>query len=114
MTKLSSLLLGAAVAFTTIGLAHADSQIAGTWKLSTGAADAPCTITFVTDADLTTAGTATTAGDCNGTNVGHWKAVGSSLQLLSGNGEMVAWLKPQGDTYTGTRVSDGRKVALAH
>jgi Protease inhibitor Inh len=114
MTKLSSLFLGATVAFATIGLAHADAQVAGTWKLSTGVADAPCTVTLAADADVATAGTAVTAGDCNGTNVGHWKTVGTSLQLLSGNGELVAWLKPQGDTYAGTRVSDGRKVALAH
>jgi len=114
MTKLSSLLLGAAVAFATIGLAQADAQVAGTWKLSTGAADAPCTVTFLTDANVATAGTATSAGDCNGTDVAHWKTVGPSLQLISGNGELVAWLKPQGDAYAGTRTSDGRKVALSH
>lgn len=114
MTKLSSLLLGAAVAFATIGLAQADAQVAGTWKLSTGAADAPCTVTLAADANLVNAGTATSAGDCNGTEVAHWKTVGPSLQLLSGNGELVAWLKPQGDTYQGARTSDGRKIALAH
>jgi len=114
MTKLSSLLLGAAVAFATIGQAQADAQVAGTWKLSTGAADAPCTVTLSADASLTNAGTATSAGDCNGTEVAHWKTVGPSLQLLSGNGELVAWLKPQGDTYQGSRTSDGRKIALAH
>jgi hypothetical protein len=114
MTKLSSLLLGAAVAFATIGLAQADAQVTGTWKLSTGVADAPCTVTLTADANSATAGTAVSAGDCNGTNVTQWKTVGPSLQLLAGNGELVAWLKPQGDTYQGTRVSDGRKVALAH
>jgi hypothetical protein len=113
MNKLSSLALGAALAFATIGLAHADSQITGAWKLSTGVADAPCVVTLTPDADVATAGTATSTGDCNGTNVGRWHAVGSSLQLLSPGGEMVAWLKPKGDAYEGTRVSDGRKVALA-
>lgn len=114
MNKLSSLTLGAALAFATIGLAHADSQVTGAWKLSTGVADAPCVVTFTADVDSTTAGTAAATGDCNGTNVGHWKTVGPSLQLLSANGELVAWLKPKGDTYEGTRVSDGRKVALSH
>jgi hypothetical protein len=114
MTKLSSLLLGAAVAFATIGMAQADAQVTGTWKLSTGVADAPCTVTLAADANSPTAGTAVSTGDCNGTNVGRWSAVGSSLQLMSGNGELVAWLKPKGDAYEGSRVSDGRKVALAH
>jgi hypothetical protein len=114
MTKLSSLLLGAAVAFATIGLAQADAQVVGTWKLSTGPADAPCTVTLATDANSATQGSAVSTGDCNGTNVAHWSATGSSLQLLSGSGELVAWLKPKGDTYEGSRVSDGRKVALAH
>src|SRR5665213_135779 len=111
MTKLNSLILGSALAFGLIGLAQADSTVTGAWKLSAGVNDAPCVVTL--NADATTAGSATSTGDCNGTNVGRWKTVGPSLQLLSGNGELVAWLKPKGDTYQGTRVSDGRVVALA-
>jgi hypothetical protein len=112
MTKIHSMLLGAAVAFSTIGLAHADpAAVTGTWKLSTGVADAPCTLTLTAD-DAGGAGPATAAGDCNGTDVTHWKSVGASLQLLSNNDALVAWLKPDGDAFKGKRVEDGRAVAL--
>jgi hypothetical protein len=112
MTKTRSLILGAAVAFATIGLAHADpASVTGTWKLSTGIADDPCTVTLTAD-DAGNAGPASSAGDCNGTNVAHWRTVGSSLQLLSNNDSLVAWLKPDGDTYKGKRIEDGRAVAL--
>jgi hypothetical protein len=111
MTRLHSLILGGALAFGLIGLAQADTTVTGAWKLSTGANDAPCVVTL--NADTTTAGTASSTGDCNGTNVGRWKTIGPSLQLLSGSGELVAWLKPAGDAYKGARISDGRVVALA-
>ncbi len=111
MTKIKALFLGSAVALATIGLAHADPAITGTWKLSTGVADAPCTVTLTAD-DAGGAGAAAAAGDCNGTNVTHWRAVGSSLQLLSNNNELVAWLKPDGDAFKGKRIEDGRAVAL--
>lgn len=112
MTKTRSLILGAAVAFATIGLAHADpASVTGTWKLSTGVADDPCTVTLTAD-EAGNAGAAASAGDCNGTNVTHWRSVGSSLQLLSNNNELVAWLKPDGDAFKGKRIEDGRAVAL--
>jgi hypothetical protein len=112
MNKTRSMILGAAVAFATIGLAHADpASVTGTWKLSTGVADDPCTVTLTADADGG-AGSAVSAGDCNGTNVTHWRSVGTSLQLLSTNNELVAWLKPDGDAYKGKRIEDGRVVAL--
>ncbi len=112
MTKINSLFLGTVVAVGLIGLAHADSSLpTGAWKLSTGVADAPCVITLATNTE--NAGPVTSTGDCNGTDVGHWKTVGSTLQLSSPTGELVAWLKPSGDTYVGKRVSDGRVVALA-
>ncbi|MGH6872098.1 MAG: AprI/Inh family metalloprotease inhibitor [Rhizomicrobium sp.] len=114
MNKLSSLALGAALAFTTIGMAHAADSAAGTWKLATGVADAPCMITLTADASVADAGTVTSTGDCNGTTVGRWHDQPNGLQLLSSNGTLVAWLKPKGDVYEGTRLSDGRKVALSH
>lgn len=114
MNKLSSLALGAVVAFATIGLAHAaDSAAVGTWKLSTGVADAPCMVTLAADPAVSDAGTITSTGDCNGTTVGRWHQA-NGLQLLSNNGTLVAWLRPKGDVYEGTRLSDGRKVALSH
>ncbi len=112
MTKINSLFLGAALALATIGLAQADtSTITGAWKLSTGVADAPCVVTLTAD-DSGSAGAANATGDCNGTDVTHWKSVGSSLQLLSNNNTLVAWLKPNGDAFKGQRIADGRTVAL--
>lgn len=112
MTKTRSLILGAAVAFATIGLAHADpASVTGTWKLSTGIADDPCTVTLTADTDAN-GGSAISTGDCSGTNVAHWRTVGSSLQLLSGNDALIAWLKPDGDAFKGKRIEDGRAVAL--
>jgi hypothetical protein len=112
MNKTHSIILGAAVAFATIGLAHADpAAVTGTWKLSTGVADDPCTVTLTAD-EAGNAGPASSAGDCNGTDVAHWRSVGTSLQLLSSNDALVAWLKPDGDAYKGKRIEDGRTVAL--
>jgi len=110
MTRLSALALGAGLALASITLAHADSAVTGAWKLSVGTQDDPCTVTL--SADQGNAGTATSQGDCNGVDVGHWKTVGSSLQLLAANGTLVAWLKPEGAAYEGKRISDGRAVAL--
>jgi hypothetical protein len=112
MTKLNALFLGSALALGLIGLAHADStQPTGAWKLSTGVNDAPCVVTLT--ADTADAGPVASTGDCNGTDVGHWKTVGSTLQLSTPGGELIAFLRPNGDTYVGKRVSDGRVVALA-
>jgi len=112
MTKLNSLILGSTLALGLIGLAHADSaQPTGAWKLSTGVNDAPCVITLTSDTG--NAGPVASTGDCNGTDVGHWKTVGSTLELSTPDGELVANLRPNGDTYVGKRVSDGRVVALA-
>ena len=110
MNKLSALALGAGLALASISLAHAD-PVTGAWKLSVGTQDDPCTVTLSADQD--NAGTASSQGDCNGVNVGHWKTVGSSLQLLAANGTLVAWLKPEGAAYEGKRISDGRAVALS-
>lgn len=108
MTKISSLLLGAGLALSTIALAHADPAVTGSWKMSVGVNDAPCTLT------LADAGTVSAASDCDTgfSTINHWKTVGSSLQLYSPSGELVAWLKPKGDSYAGTRIADGRKLAL--
>jgi hypothetical protein len=110
MRKLHSLALGSAVALGLIGAAHAaDSAVTGTWKLTVGSAEASCTLNFADD------GNVTNNGDCGngGDTVGHWKAVGTRLQLLSNNNTLVAYLSPKGDAYQGKRVADGRVVALA-
>ncbi len=114
MNKLSSLAIGAAIAFATIGMAHAADTATGTWKLSTGVADAPCMVTLAADSTADNAGTIASTGDCNGTLVGRWHNASNGLQLLSDNGTLVAWLRPKDGAYVGTRLSDGRKVALSH
>ena len=114
MTKISALAIGAALALSTVALAHADDALTGTWKLSVGANDAPCTLTLTADDSVGTAGAVTPGSDCDAglSTIGHWKSVGTGLQLYSPSGELVAWLKAKGDSYQGSRLSDGRKVAL--
>ena len=114
MTKISALALGALLALSTVALAHADGAVTGTWKLSVGANDAPCTLTLTAEEAANTAGTVTQGADCQAglSTIGHWKAVGGGLQLYSASGDLVAMLKSKGDSYQGSRVSDGRKVAL--
>jgi hypothetical protein len=110
MNKFHSIALGSVVALGLIGAAHAaNTSVTGAWKLTVGAADAPCTVTLADGGDVTN------AGDCTngGSSVGHWKTVGTKLQLLSKNDELVAYLQPKGDTYLGKRVADGRTVELA-
>jgi Protease inhibitor Inh len=114
MTKLTSLALGAGLALASIGFAHADgTSVAGAWTLTVGAYDAPCTLTLTPDASGS-AGTIASGADCpTGLNaVTTWKQAGNSVQLYAGSGTLVAWLKPKGDAYVGTRYSDDKKVAL--
>jgi len=113
MTKLRTLTLAAALSFASVAMANADGTVTGAWKLSIGTNDAPCTLTFTADA-VGSAGPAAPSSDCqNGLAViTHWKSVGPTLQLYSGNDELVAWLKPKGDAYAGSRISDGRQLAL--
>jgi hypothetical protein len=108
MMKINSLVLGAALALSTVAIAHAAPAVAGTWKLSVGAYDAPCTLT------LADAGSATPSADCGAqlSSIGYWKTVGPSLELYAPGGELVAYLKPKGDAYAGQRTSDGRRVEL--
>lgn len=113
MSKLSSFLVGAAVALTSIALAHADPAVTGSWKLSVGL-NAPCQVTLAPNPGSDTAGSASAAGDCNGMAFQQWKLTGSKLQLQQNNGTLVAYLKPKGNAFEGARVSDGKTVALTH
>src|SRR5579862_316915 len=114
MTRLTSLALGISLALVSIGLAHADSTIGGAWKLTVGVNDAPCTMTFSPD-ESGAAGPIASGTDCPSGlySVATWKAVGTGIQLYSGSGELVASLKPKGDTFVGMRFADGRKLALS-
>jgi hypothetical protein len=115
MSRIISLSFGALVAFTTIALAHAgDAAMTGAWKLSMGANDAPCTLTLVVNPDVSDAGPANAANDCGDglAAIGHWRTLGSRLELSSGSGELIALLKANGASFAGTRIADGRKIAL--
>ena len=113
MTKLRTLILAAGLSFASAAMAHADGTVTGAWKLSIGTNDAPCTLTFTADT-VGNAGPAVPSSDCeNGlASISHWKAVGPTLQLYSSSDELVAWPKPKGDAYAGSRISDGRQLAL--
>ena len=114
MTKLTSLIFGAGLALASIGLAHADTTVGGAWKLTVGVNDAPCTLTFTPDSSGT-AGTVASGADCPAGlfTVETWKIAGSSIELYAPGNNLVAALKPKGDSYVGSRIADGRKVALS-
>jgi hypothetical protein len=114
MSKLSSVALGAAVAFASIALAHADPAVTGSWKLSVGVNDDPCMVMLASEPGNDAAGTASLTGDCNGVAFQQWKLTGSKLQLQQNNGTLVAYLRPKGEAFEGQRVSDGKAVALTH
>ena len=113
MNRFKALILGASVALATIGIAHANAIVTGSWKLSVGATEAPCTLTLA--ADTSDRGGTVTTSDCEGglNAVGHWKTLGSRLQLLSPDGQLVAYFSPKGDAYEGTRVTDEKKLVLS-
>jgi hypothetical protein len=114
MTKLTSLVFGAGLALASIGLAHADTAVTGAWTLTVGVNDAPCTLTLTPDASGTAGSIASGANCPSGLyTVSTWKAVGSSIELFSANNELLAALKSKGDSYIGTRIADGRKLALS-
>lgn len=114
MTRISAFAIGALVALSTVAFASAEETVTGVWKLSVGVNDAPCTLTFAFDPAVDTAGTATPSSDCaSGLNtIGRWKETATGLQLYSPSGDMVALLKEKDGGYQGSRLSDGRKLAL--
>src|SRR4051812_8447578 len=112
MSKLSSLAVGAAIALTSIAFAHADPVVTGAWKLSVGVNDDPCVVSLAADPDFASGGSATATGDCNGVSFQRWKATGRNLLLSQNNGTAIALLRAKGDAYEGTKLSDGRTVAL--
>lgn len=108
MNRLNTLILAAGLTLAGTAFAQAADVTAGSYKYTVGSA-APCTLTLGADND------ATASDDCSGAkNIGKWKNAPGGLQLLSNNGTLVAVLKPTGDTYTGARIQDGRKVAVSH
>jgi hypothetical protein len=114
MTRIASFLLGTGLALASIGMAQADTGVAGPWKMTVGANGAGCSVTLSPD-DVGTAGTVTAGDNCPGglNSVANWRIANNGVQLIAGTGDLVAWLRPQGDGYVGTRFADGRKIALS-
>jgi hypothetical protein len=114
MSKLNSLVFGVGLALASIGFAHAQDSVAGAWKLSIGANDDPCVLTLTPNAGSNT-GSIATGANCPGGlgTVATYKTVGTSLQLYTGNGDLVAQLKSKGAAYVGKRYTDDRVVALS-
>lgn len=113
MNKLRSLALGAVIALTSIGMAHAEGTVGGAWKLTIGVTDDPCTLTLTPDA-TGIAGSVASGADCPANlQVAAWKTAGNGVELYTGSGDLVVQLKPHGDALVGTRFADGRKLALS-
>ena len=114
MIRLSALALAAGLAVSGASLAHAGGAVTGTWTYQVGTTGTPCPLTL-TAGGSDTAGDVTAADNCDSglSAVGHWRTVGSSLQLISPAGNLVAILRPDGDNYVGNQIGGGRKVALS-
>ena len=112
MNRLTSLVFGVGLALVSIGMAHAEGAT-GAWKLTVGVNDVPCTLTLTANASGT-AGSIASGADCPSGlyTVSNWKAAGNGIELYSDSGELIASLKPKGDSFVGTRFADGRKLAL--
>ncbi len=114
MKRITSIALGFGLALASIGLAQAQQTVAGPWKLTVGAYDAPCTLTLTPDASGTSGAVA--AGENCPTGlfaVAKWRSNGYGVELFSANGEIIASLRPSGASYVGVRIADGRKLALS-
>ncbi len=106
MNRTAPLFISALAFAATLGAAQADT-LAGSYKLAIGSAT--CPITLADD------GTASYAGDCAaGTGVARWQAKYNGVELKTASGETVGILKTKGDSYAGTRFSDGRSLVLSH
>ncbi len=115
MIKISALALAAGLAMTGASLAQAATPtgVAGKWTYKIGS-NTTCSLTLTTNA-TGSAGDAAPGENCPGglNAVGHWRAVGSNLHLMSPAGDLVASLHHKGDGYVGRQISGGRKVALS-
>ena len=114
MIRLSALALAAGLVVSGASLAQADSAVTGKWTYQVGTTGTPCALTFTANTS-DSSGDVAAAGDCASglSAVGHWRTVGSRLQLISPAGNLVAILRPQGDGYAGQQIEGGRKIALS-
>lgn len=114
MKRLTAIAFGVGLALASISLAQAQQTVTGPWKLTVGAYDAPCTLTLTPDASGTSGAVATGENCPTGLfAVAKWRSNGYGVELYSAGGELIASLRASGANYVGTRVADGRKLALS-
>jgi hypothetical protein len=114
MDRISAFVIGTLIALSTIAFARSEPLITGIWKLSAGTNDAPCMLTLASDPADERAGVALPSTDCvSDLNViGRWKETPEGLELLAPDGGLVALLKDRQGIFEGSRVSDGKALAL--
>lgn len=114
MFRLSTLAIATGLAVAGASLAQAESPVAGKWNYKVGNSDAACTLTLTANSSETAGDIAASDGCVGGLSaVAHWRVTGSNLNLISPSGDLVAVLHQKGDTYVGTQVGGGRKLALS-
>jgi len=113
MTRLTSFVIGALLALSTIALAQVE-PIAGVWRLSVGKSDARCSLTLASDPSNDHAGVASPSADCaTGLQaISRWRQIPSGIELLSPAGGLVAQLKDRNGGFEGPRFTDGKMLAL--
>lgn len=106
MNKFTILTLAASLGISMATAASA-SDVTGAWKYTLGSKPT-CSVT------LSAPNAAAAATDCyDATQISHWQTTATGLELLSGNGTLVATLKAKGDGYEGLHIADGRKLVLS-
>jgi hypothetical protein len=111
MMRLSAFWLLAGLAFA-MPAAHA-APAAGAWEMAIGVRAQPCPVTLKADQGGDS-GTIAPAPRCGASTaeVARWRTSPGGVTLLSASGELLAFLKPEGDSYVGNRYEDSRKVVL--
>jgi len=113
MTRITTLTLASLFALGLATAANAQDNLSGTWKVAV-ANDTACTVTLQAG-PTADAGTVTPSDTCNSglARIAQWKQTFRGVQLLSGNGELIAVAKPDGAAFQGKRVADDRPVELS-
>ena len=110
MNKSRFLALSFLMALSGFGTAYAQGPAlqAGTYKLAIGS-KAACEL------NVTAEGAVTQAADCPTTSViTKAVAVGTSVKLVTQNGDLFGVVKPKGDNFEGFTVSDQPALVLSH
>lgn len=116
MTKLSTLIAAGSVIVVgaaTAAFAFASDTMTGNWNFQVGTSGPACVVTLSQGAAADTGDVASSASCPGGlTAVTYWHLNGTSLELKSGSGELVALLHKSGEGFAGSQIGGGRKVML--